>query len=138
MRNVVHVFGDLDYNKFLITSVLSNIRYGCLTICTPTQTYVFFSPLENNTEGQEVRDGKLKATLRVRSPKFFLRLLMSGDLGLAEAFMFGDVDVDSDELVRVFLVSLYCFFWDSFCHMSPLAHMLQNCTDRASSDIYQE
>ncbi len=46
------------------------------------------------------------ATIHVRNSNFFLRVLLSGDLGFAESYMFGEVDIDPEDLVQIFLVSL--------------------------------
>lgn len=58
---------------------------------------------------------RFEAIISVRSNTFFLRLLASPDLGFAEAYMYGDVDVDTEHLI------------DAFCvRHSPAFH---SCTD---------
>lgn len=47
-----------------------------------------------------------KAELTVRNPNFWLRLCAMGDLGFAEAYMYGEIDCH--DLVKVFLVGAPC------------------------------
>ena len=49
----------------------------------------------------------LKAELRVVDDAFWIRLCTMGDLGFAEAYMYGEVECD--DLVTTFLVSHYPF-----------------------------
>ena len=46
--------------------------------------------------------GARTATLTVQDPVFWLRLALQGDLGFAEAYMYGEIDCE--DLVTVFLV----------------------------------
>ena len=79
---------------------LQNITEGRLEIIAPTQTYLFPS-YENGT----VVEARIpRASIVVRSKTFFLRLLASPDIGFAEAYMFGDIDIDTDHLIEVFRV----------------------------------
>lgn len=45
---------------------------------------------------------QLHAELRVKSDAFWIRLGLMGDLGFAEAYMYGEVECD--DLISVFLV----------------------------------
>ena len=79
---------------------MRNIRVGELKVSTPKQVYIFPSAEEDK------RRPDLKAELRVLSDMFWLRMctaIGASDLGLAEAFMFGDVACDN--LLPVFQVS---------------------------------
>ncbi|TCD69401.1 hypothetical protein EIP91_007748 [Steccherinum ochraceum] len=80
------------------SSTLKNISQGQLTIRTSTQTYVFPDP------GMELRQTNssphLKASLTVLNPTFWMRICLTSDMGFAEAFMFGDIEVDN--LINVF------------------------------------
>ncbi|KAI0349595.1 cyclopropane-fatty-acyl-phospholipid synthase [Trametes cingulata] len=84
------------------TSLLESIAHGTLTIHTPSRTYVF----GEDSEREDGRDALRapKAELTVRNPTFWLRLCAMGDLGFAEAYMYGEIDCE--DLVRVFLVFL--------------------------------
>ena len=89
-----------------VTSLLSNIRYGRLTIHTSSATYDL-PPSQIQKDLLEDRTSReLAASIHVRNVNFFLRVLLSGDLGFAESYMFGEVDIDPEDLVRLFLVSL--------------------------------
>ncbi|KAI8994251.1 cyclopropane-fatty-acyl-phospholipid synthase [Trametes punicea] len=88
------------------TSLLQSISDGSLTIHTPSRTYSF-------GEQDTVQVGELadqdelktpKAEVKVRDPMFWLRLCAMGDVGFAEAYMYGDIDCK--DLVSVFLVFL--------------------------------
>jgi cyclopropane-fatty-acyl-phospholipid synthase len=79
-------------------SVLTNITVGRLRIITNKRTYEF---PELGTGA--VQDDKLRAELRVINDAFWVRLCAMGDLGFAEAYMFGDVVCE--DLISVFLVS---------------------------------
>ena len=68
---------------------------------TPSGTYTFPKPPHD----EAVEPDGPKATITVRSSDFYLRLLTTGDLGFAEAYMFGNIDIESDDLVNVFMVS---------------------------------
>lgn len=79
---------------------LQHITQGRLEIVTPTQTYHFA-----NHQSEAAVDARIpRATVVVRSHTFFLRLLASPDIGFAEAYMFGDIDIDTDHLIEVFRV----------------------------------
>ena len=77
-------------------SVLRNISVGRLRIVTNEFTYEF--PVDGNGEEEP------HAELRVINDAFWLRLCMMGDLGFAEAYMFGDVYCE--DLISTFLVSI--------------------------------
>jgi cyclopropane-fatty-acyl-phospholipid synthase len=79
-------------------SVLKNITVGRLRIVTNKRTYEFPEP---GTDA--VQDNKLHAELRVINDAFWVRLCTMGDLGFAEAYMFGDVVCE--DLNSIFLVS---------------------------------
>ena len=77
---------------------MGSIRVGELRVCTPEQAYVFPAP---DVQGNPRPN--LKAELRVLSDAFWLRLCIAGDLGFAEAYMFGDVGCD--DLISLFQVT---------------------------------
>jgi len=79
-------------------SVLKNITVGRLRIVTNKRTYEF---PELGTDA--VQDDKLRAELRVINDAFWVRLCTMGELGFAEAYMFGDVVCE--DLISMFLVS---------------------------------
>ena len=78
--------------------VLKNITVGRLRIVTNKRTYEF---PEIGTDA--VQDDKLYAELQVINDAFWVRLCTMGDLGFAEAYMFGDVVCE--DLISIFLVS---------------------------------
>jgi hypothetical protein len=79
-------------------SVLQNITVGHLRIVTNKRTYEF---PENVTHA--FMEGELHAELRVINDDFWVRLCLMGDLGFAEAYMFGDIICE--DLISMFLVS---------------------------------
>ncbi|KAJ3553768.1 hypothetical protein NM688_g3441 [Phlebia brevispora] len=109
----------------IVVSVLNNVRHGSLTMRTSTSTYMF--PPSASAEGAAriVTPDQLTATIVVRNPNFFLRLLLSGDLGFAEAYMFGEVDITPDDLVRVFLIFIKNREAFSNLETSPLVKLLE-------------
>lgn len=66
-------------------------------MCTGGQTYLF-----PESRSQESNEGDLEAEIRVRSDTFWIRLCLMGDLGFAEAYMYGEVECD--DLVSLFKV----------------------------------
>jgi len=61
---------------------LEDIKHGELRIVTPTEVLVFGKPDNDSLE--------LNAELHIRNAVFWTRVLLSNDLGFAEAFMYGD------------------------------------------------
>jgi hypothetical protein len=87
---------------FTDRSVLQHISVGRLRIVTNKRTYEF---PERGTDAGE--DEEFHAELRVINDAFWVRLCMMGDLGLAEAYMFGDVVCE--DLISTFRVSTLGF-----------------------------
>ncbi|KAF7355676.1 CFS1-like protein [Mycena sanguinolenta] len=78
-----------------ILSVLSKITRGKITLITESETLDF---------GEA--DAQLHATLRVKRDAFWMRVALFTDLGLAEAFMFGDVDCeDISSLIQILIAN---------------------------------
>jgi hypothetical protein len=80
-------------------SVLQNISVGRLRVVTDKRIYEFPERGADAGKGEE-----LHAELRVVNNAFWVRLCLMGDLGFAEAYMFGDVTCD--DLISTFLVSV--------------------------------
>jgi hypothetical protein len=80
-------------------SVLQNITIGHLRIITSKRVYEF--------PAQAGEDVEPRAELRVLNDAFWVRLCTMGDLGFAEAYMFGDVACD--DLISTFLVGPLSF-----------------------------
>lgn len=89
--------------------LLKDIANGTLTIHTADRTYCFGE--DSDVHGGADADADSlktpKAELTVRNPVFWLRLCAMGDLGFAEAYMYGEIDCD--DLAKVFLVRLLPF-----------------------------
>ncbi|KAF8181191.1 Mycolic acid cyclopropane synthetase-domain-containing protein [Mycena galopus ATCC 62051] len=78
-----------------ILSVLNKIRVGRITVVTESSIYNF-----------GVADDALHATLRIKSDTFWIRVALFTDLGLAEGFMFGDVDCeDVSSLIQILIAN---------------------------------
>ena len=108
---------------------MQNISNGTLIIHTPARTYCFGEHQELHGEPIEEPQNALApvAELTVRNPNFWLRLCGMGDLGFAEAFMYGEVDCE--DLVKVFLVraALFCRLLSldlNTCRLVPYLSML--------------
>ncbi|KAJ3733331.1 CFS1-like protein [Lentinula guzmanii] len=85
---------------------MQNITQGQLKVFTFSQIYTFPSHPETNKVAH-------KAELRVVNDVFWVRLCTMGDLGFAEAYMYGDVECDD-------LVSLFQIFLDNRSRLSNL------------------
>ena len=72
---------------------MSKITTGRLRLLDPTHSYEF---------GKDDESTGLRAELKIVSETFYVRLLLGGDLGFAEAYMVGDVVCD--DLVSLFKV----------------------------------
>ena len=83
----------------LTPSVLRNITIGRLRIVTDKCTYEF-PARGTDIDGEE----ELQAELKVMNDAFWVRLCTMGDLGFAEAYMFGDVACE--DLISTFLVGI--------------------------------
>jgi cyclopropane-fatty-acyl-phospholipid synthase len=79
---------------------MRSIVAGHLRVLTPSHAYDFPAPSVQNDNSPS-----LKSELRVVSDAFWIRLYTMGDLGFAEAYMYGDVEIEVDDLVLVFHVS---------------------------------
>ncbi|KAI0686710.1 hypothetical protein BC835DRAFT_1309435 [Cytidiella melzeri] len=97
---------------FAEAAVLRNLQgltKGSLTIITPRKTYHFpnqpsESPSTSETAPPPSNFDEPKAEIVLKNSSFFLRLAASPDLGFAEAYMFGDIDVDTDQLIDIFRI----------------------------------
>ncbi|KAF7797125.1 hypothetical protein EIP86_008317 [Pleurotus ostreatoroseus] len=109
----------------IVVSLLSNIRYGRLTIHTSSATYDL-PPSQIQEDLLEDRTSReLAASIHVRNVNFFLRVLLSGDLGFAESYMFGEVDIDPEDLVRLFLIVIRNRDAVSSLERSPLTKIFE-------------
>jgi len=80
---------------------MQRITAGRLVISCSENTYIFPSESpENGTQGEKHR---YTAELRVVKDTFWVRICAMGDLGFAEAYMYGDVECD--DLISLFRVS---------------------------------
>ncbi|KAL5501293.1 hypothetical protein ACEPAH_8553 [Sanghuangporus vaninii] len=80
-----------------VTGVLQQIVEGQLRIVTANKTYTF-------PESEQHNDPELQSELRVKSDLFWIRLVTMGDLGFAEAYMYGEVECE--DLVSSFKIFL--------------------------------
>ncbi|KAJ3830653.1 cyclopropane-fatty-acyl-phospholipid synthase [Lentinula raphanica] len=89
-----------------VVALMRNMTKGQLTVFTFDQIYSFPSRPETSEPGHH-------AELRVVNDVFWVRLCTMGDLGFAEAYMYGDVECDD-------LVSLFQMFLDNRSRLSNL------------------
>jgi hypothetical protein len=83
--------------------LMQKITVGQLRVLTFPRIYTFPAPNEDSTNTRP----DLKAELRVVNDAFWIRLCTMGDLGFAEAYMYGDVVCD--DLVTLFHVGSSVF-----------------------------
>lgn len=99
-----------------VVALMQKITKGHLRVLTYSHIYTFPIPeLGNDTgNGEKVNEcPDLKAELRVLNDSFWVRLCTMGDLGFAEAYMYGDVECDD-------LVSLFKIFLENRENLSNL------------------
>ncbi|KAJ3926629.1 MAG: CFS1-like protein [Lentinula lateritia] len=92
---------------------MRNITQGQLKVLTFSHIYTF--PSHQTTA--QIEDGGHQAELRVVNDVFWVRLCAMGDLGFAEAYMYGDVECDD-------LISLFQIFLNNRSHLSNLSSSL--------------
>ncbi|KAF5382311.1 hypothetical protein D9757_008471 [Collybiopsis confluens] len=90
-----------------VVALMRNISQGQIKVFTFSHIYTFPA----HSRDQHEHEGK--AELRVVNDVFWFRLCAMGDLGFAEAYMYGDVECDD-------LVSLFQIFLDN---RERLSHM---------------
>ncbi|KAJ3904461.1 CFS1-like protein [Lentinula edodes] len=96
-----------------VVALMRNIKQGQLKVLTFSHIYTF--PSHETTA--RIEDGGHKAELRVVNDVFWVRLCAMGDLGFAEAYMYGDVECDD-------LISLFQIFLNNRSHLSNLSSSL--------------
>jgi len=80
---------------------MQRITIGRLMILCSENTYIF--PSEFSENGTQSEMHAYTAVLRVVKDTFWVRICAMGDLGFAEAYMYGDVECDN--LISLFRVS---------------------------------
>ncbi|KAH7097320.1 cyclopropane-fatty-acyl-phospholipid synthase, partial [Auriculariales sp. MPI-PUGE-AT-0066] len=89
--------------ELAVVGLLQRIKHGHLTITTHTQVYTF-PAFEKGVHVN--RHPELYADLVVVRDTFWTRMLIMGDLGFAEGYMYGDVQCkDLGSLLKVFMVN---------------------------------
>ncbi|PCH40220.1 S-adenosyl-L-methionine-dependent methyltransferase [Wolfiporia cocos MD-104 SS10] len=77
-----------SFSEKAVVKALSHLSHGKLTIETPSGVHVFPS----HPASDAVADASmLSAELKVADPRFWFRVAMMGDLGFAEAYMYGEL-----------------------------------------------
>ncbi|KAF8895131.1 S-adenosyl-L-methionine-dependent methyltransferase [Infundibulicybe gibba] len=92
-----------------VIALMQNIAVGQLRVLTYSHIYTFPPPTSEAVNASP----NLKAELRVVNDVFWVRLCAMGDLGFAEAYMYGDVECDD-------LVSLFQIFLENRDRLSNL------------------
>ncbi|KZV81943.1 cyclopropane-fatty-acyl-phospholipid synthase [Exidia glandulosa HHB12029] len=88
--------------ELAVTNYLSKMRHGHLRIVTPSHVYSY--PLPGS--GPHNEHPSLHAELKVVHDSFWTRMMTMSDLGFAEAYMYGEVDVDDlQSLFKIFIVN---------------------------------
>lgn len=78
----------------LVLAALERVRHGRLTVTLPDGTTRVFGAASS----------PVRASLRVKSPDFFRRVLLWGDVGFGEAYQVGDFETDDlVALIRLFI-----------------------------------
>ncbi|PPQ86315.1 hypothetical protein CVT25_005616 [Psilocybe cyanescens] len=89
-----------------VVALMQRITIGQLRVLTYSHIYTFPIPQPDNGQdpSQPNMRPELKAELRIVNDTFWVRLCAMGDLGFAEAYMYGDVECDN--LVTLFQIFL--------------------------------
>lgn len=90
--------------KAAVLLLMQKITVGQLRVLTSENIYTF--PCESSENGIQSEKYGCKAELRVVKDTFWVRLCATGDLGFAEAYMYGDIECDN-------LISLFQIFLDN-------------------------
>lgn len=85
----------------LYLSLMQKITVGRLMISCSEKMYIF--PSESSENGIQSEKHGHTAELRIVKETFWIRICAMGDLGFAEAYMYGDVECD--DLISLFRVS---------------------------------
>jgi cyclopropane-fatty-acyl-phospholipid synthase len=81
-----------------VVTKLSRIQVGQLKILSPTNERLVFG--QKDRHGSSLPDpAVVKAQIRIVKDSFWLRVLLSADLGFAESYMAGEIEVDDLEAV---------------------------------------
>ncbi|KIM79768.1 hypothetical protein PILCRDRAFT_73779 [Piloderma croceum F 1598] len=84
-----------------VVALMQKITVGHLRVLTHERTYDFPRLCDENGDAPN-----LKSELRVVNDAFWIRLCIMGDLGFAEAYMYGDVEcADLVSLFQIFLLN---------------------------------
>ncbi|CAK5284066.1 unnamed protein product [Mycena citricolor] len=92
-----------------VVALMQKITHGQLRVLTYSHIYSFPTVAADGSDD----DSSPKAELRVTSDSLWIRLALMGDLGFAEAYMYGEVDCDD-------LVSLFSIFLANRQNLSNL------------------
>lgn len=87
--------------KSTIISLMKNIEFGELKLITQSESITFGrSKIHLETEEE------LRSEIRVLNDAFWLRMFLLSDLGFAEAYMVGDIEVIGlDSLFKIFILN---------------------------------
>lgn len=100
LPGVIHILQNAD-PFFEHCRMMSRITKGRLRVVTDSRVYIF--PQPGSPADKQNPAPTLKAEFRVLSPTFWIRLCIMGDLGFAEAYMYGDVEChDLPALFKVY------------------------------------
>jgi hypothetical protein len=127
--------GDVGTSSSRLSG-LTRIKIGQIRIETSDGVYIFPPSSDDSTVPSSVvtptsftstaYNGGPKVAIKVLSDAFWVRLVTSGDLGMAEAFMAGDVEVD--DLSALFKVRLLQPALD--CSHPSLDDLTRSCVIR--------
>lgn len=88
-----------SFAKNQVLKVLRKISVGRLTVITNTETFEFGEDANSQT-------GNPQATLTVKEDSFWVRIALFTDLGLSEAYMSGEIDIDDVfALIKVLILN---------------------------------
>ncbi|KAG8969398.1 hypothetical protein FRC03_003089 [Tulasnella sp. 419] len=83
-------------------SILGKIMVGELRIITSSDIYTF--PRRSAAKSTKLTTEEPRAEIRVLKDSFWPRIVLMSDLGFAEAYMYGEVEVDCEDLIQLFKV----------------------------------
>lgn len=89
--------------KSTVLDTLKRVKRGQLEVHTQGEVHKFGEPYILYTDGHP---RELKATLTVVDESFWMRLFLHADFGFADAYMLGQIDVDSlNDIFRMFVLN---------------------------------
>lgn len=100
--NTVNFLPLVFLARTTIISLFNKIQRGQLTLITQDRFLTFGHPIVDQGSGPE----DLRTQIKVINPAFWLRMFLMSDIGFAEAYMVGDIEVVGlESLFKIFILN---------------------------------